>query len=155
MRRCAWFLLCLPLMGASSCEEKVAAEYGITVVENPPGSGKYTVVQDPNKGNIGKALTIAQDATSGTPLGPIVGGVSLVGSLLYNILLARAKSRAAALNEQHEATHDATSLALQNFVNTQPADVGKALIAHLDSVHDHMEVPAEHQDWIQPMQKAA
>jgi hypothetical protein len=143
------------MMGASSCEESVAEKYGIKIKENPPGSGKYVVVEDPAHGQIGATVEIAQNATSGIPIaGQVVGGLSLLSSLLYNFLLGRAKARAQEMTDQHETTHDATSLALQNFVNTQPAEVGKALIAHLDSVHDHMEIPADHQDWIQPIQKA-
>lgn len=148
-------LLCFSLCGASSCEEKAMAEYGLKIAKDPV-TGLYKVVEDPAHGQVGQIVQVAQDATSGIPVaGQIVGGVSLLSSLLYGFLKRRAQAQADALNAQHEDTHTATALALQNFVNTQPVEVGKALIAHLDSVHDHMDVPADHQETIQPVLKAA
>lgn len=147
-------LFCFSLCGATGCEEKLAEKYGIKIQEDPPGSGKYKVIEDPAHGQIGTAVEIVKDGTSGTPLAPVGAGIVLASSLLYNFLLARAKARTAELNAQHDCTHTATALALQNFVNSQPEEIGKALIAHIDSVHDHMDIPAEHQDLIQPASKA-
>lgn len=149
-------LFCFSLCGATGCEEKLAEKYGIKIQEDPPGSGKYKVIEDPAHGQIGQTVEIAQNATSGIPIaGQVVGGLSLLSTLAYSILKARAYAKVEELNSQHDDTHNATALALQNFVNSQPHDIGKALVAHLDAVHDHMDVPADHQDLIQPALKAA
>lgn len=161
-------------LGVGGCDDedviKAAAAKGIFLqkkqVEDPPGSGKliekYVVVQDPAQDKINNALRTAQDYAGGVPIaGQIIGGLFLLSSLGGNLLMKKLKEIAdkknaelAAENEQHEKTHDATSLALQNFVNASPPEVGKALVEHIDSVHDHMEIPAEHQDWLQPSLKA-
>lgn len=170
-------LLLIPLLimagGMMGCDDediiKAAAAKGIFLqkkqVEEPAGSGKmvekFVVVQDPTKSPIDQGLGAAQGIAGGIPVvGQILGILGLVSSLGGNYLLNRMKAIAdkknaelAAQNEQHEATHNATSLALQKFVDVHPPEIGKALVDHLDSVHDHMEVPAEHQDWIQPALK--
>lgn len=165
---------CLALV-AGGCDDediiKAAAAKGILLqkkqVEDPPGSGKYTekfvVVQDAAKDKVDEYLKIAQGAVGGVPIvGQVLLGLLGLSSLAGNVLLKRMQAIAdkknvllTAENEQHEATHDATSLALQSFVNAQPAPIGAALKQHLDDVHDHMEVSPEHQDWIQPVTKAA
>ncbi len=163
----------LPMLVGCDDEDiiKAAAAKGIFLqkkqVEEPAGSGKmvekFVVVTDAGKDKIGQITDTAQGLFGGVPIvGQIIGVVALLGSLGKNYLQKRMQDIAdkknaelAAQNAQHEATHDATSLALQNFVNASPADIGKSLVAHLDSVHDHMDVPAEHQDWIQPVTKAA
>ena len=166
--------ICLAL-GMGGCDDEdviaAAAKKGIFLqkktVEEPLGSGKmiekFVVVNDPTKSPVDNALSTARDVAGGVPIAAqVIGGLtilsSLVGNLLQKRLQAIADRRNAELqtaNDQHEATHDATSLGLQAFVNSQPAAVGVALKQHLDDVHDHMEVPPEHQDWIQPTTKAA
>lgn len=166
-------LACLAL-GVGGCDDEsvisVAAKNGIFLekksVEDPPGSGKmvekYVVVKDATRDPIGSGLQTARDVAGGIPIAAqVLGVVGLLFSVGKNVLQKRMQEIAdkknaelAAANAQHEATHDATSLGLQNFVNSQPPDVGKALSQHIDSVHDHMAVPAEHQDWIQPVLKS-
>lgn len=169
-----WLLACLAL-GVGGCDDedviKAAAAKGIFLqkkqVEDPPGSGKmaekYVVVKDPSQDAVGGALQTAKDATSGLPILPqALAIITLLTSLGGNWLQKRMQliadkknAELAEANDRHDATHTATSLGLQNFVNSQPLEIGKALIDHLDSVHDHMDVPAEHQDLLQPTLKAA
>lgn len=148
---------------------KAAAAKGIFLqkkqVEEPAGSGKlvekYIVITDPSRSPIDQGLGAAQGLLGGVPVvGQILGILGLLTSLGGNYLQKRMQAIAdkknaelAAQNKQHEDTHDATSLALQNFVNAHSAEIGKALVGHLDSIHDHMDVPAEHQDWLQPLIK--
>lgn len=169
-------------LAAVGCDDedviKAAAAKGIFLqkksVEDPPGSGKmtdkYVVVSDPTQSKVDSALGTAQSVAGGIPIaGQAIAGLIFLSSLAGNFLqkklqaiadqknadLAAANAQQAATIDTHVATNQATSLALQNFVNAQPPDVGKSLVTHLDTVHDALDVPADLQDTIQPALKPA
>lgn len=142
-------LMAVTLCGISSCEEKAAEQYGMKIQEDPKNPGKYIVTEDPARGNVGKVLTTAKEATDGIPIaGQIVGGLSLVGNVLYAFLRRRMQAKVEAMN-------NATNAGLQSFVDAHPPAIGQALLAELDHAHDAAGVHAEHQDAIQPLTKAA
>lgn len=173
-----WAVL-MPLLfvglALTSCDDediiKAAAAKGILLqkkmVEIPPGSGKlieqYVVFQDPTKDKVDNAIKTAQDYGGSIPIvGQVLGGLlflsSVAGNLLQKKLQAIADKKNAELayaNQKHEDTHAATALAMQQFVDTHPPEIGKALITQLETVHDHMEVPAEHQETLIPDPKPA
>lgn len=148
------FILAIPLIGASSCDQRFEEAQGIHTVKDPANPGHYLVAEDADGGKVGRVLSTAQGAGSGIPIvGQIIGGLGLLASLAHSIALARAKSRVQAENDEYDRTHTATSQGLQNFVNASPAEVGKALIEHLDAAHDAHSVDAAHQDDLQPTLK--
>lgn len=164
MRVMVMLLACVfavTLCGASGCEEKLAEKYGIKIKEDPPGSGHFVVIEDPAHGQIGQAVEVVKDGTSGSPLAPVGAAIGIASGWLYGILKARAQARADALNAQqattideHENTQAATAVGLQTAVNAMLPDQAKILIQHLDLAHDALDVHAEHQDALQPVLKA-
>lgn len=140
-------------LGASSCEEKMEEANGVRVVKGP--DGKYYAEVQPGGGPVQQGVKVAQDATSGSPLAPITALGSVAANLLQAWLLARAKARAAQMNDELAKAHDATNAGLQSFVDSQPQAVGHALIAELDHAHDAAAVSATMQDAIQPVVRTA
>lgn len=149
-------VLALLVGGASSCEQKFEEAQGVHVVKDPANPGHYIVVEDADGGKVGRTLSTAQGAGSGIPLvGQALTVVGLVAAASKAIALSRAKSRVEADNAEYDRTHVATNNGLQSFVDSQPKSIGDALLAELDHAHDTAQVPATHQDALQPVPKAA
>jgi hypothetical protein len=152
LRLLALAVLMLPVMGATSCDQKLEEAQGIHTIKDPVNPGHYVVIEDSGGGKVGKVLTTASGATSGIPIaGQIIGLITLLATASHSVLVARAKARVDAQNAEYDRTHDASNAGLQSFVDSQPPAVGVALIAELDHAHDAANVPAEHQDAIQPL----
>jgi hypothetical protein len=145
-------LLIIPATGATSCDQKLEEAQGIHTIKDPVNPGHYVVIEDPDGGKVGKVLTTASGATSGIPIiGQAIGLLTLLGTLTHSVLVSRAKARVDAQNAEYDRTHVASKAGLQSFVDSQPHAVGAALIDELDHAHDAANVPAEHQDAIQPL----
>jgi hypothetical protein len=144
-------VLCGFLVGASSCEEA----QGIKTIPDPEHPGHYKVIEVQD-GKVSQILSTAQGVTSGIPIaGQVVMGLGIVAQLLHQYSLAKAKARVQAENDEYDRTHAASNAGLQSFVDSQPPAVGAALISELDHAHDAANVPAAHQDAIQPIPKIA
>lgn len=148
-------ILALLVGGASSCEQKFEEANGVRVFKDPEHPGHYIVQEDAGGGKVGQVLSTAQGATSGIPLlGQGIAVLTLLGTAAKALALSRAKARVQAKNDEYDRTHTATNAGLQSFIDAQPKSVGDSLVAEIDHAHDAAQVPADHQDAIQPIARA-
>jgi hypothetical protein len=148
-------LIALPMLGASSCEQKAEEAVG---VHTDPATGKVTVTP-PEQSPAGKAVAVA-GAVAETAL-PGVGTLIHIGltgllTIFSGVFGGIALKRSGQLDVAHAALGaattaiQATASGLQQAVNVLPPEHAATLVKVLDVAHDAAQVAGHLQDALQP-----